>query len=249
MRSPIRLAMVLGLLAIVGGHLLDGGNLFALFHATALLIVVGGTASAVLLQTPAHSLRRGLVLSRDVFDDDAPPDAAPAVEALVEFSRMTRRDGFLALEPYAQAETDTFRRRGLELLIDGVEPDELRSTLEIDLATYEMSERQAGRIWESAGAYAPTMGIVGAVMGLIHTMQNLAQPADLGNGIAVAFVATLYGVGAANLILLPLANRIKMRIVAEVQLRRMLIEGYCAIAAGSHPNVVDRRMRGYLVEA
>jgi chemotaxis protein MotA len=86
-------------------------------------------------------------------------------------------------------------------------------------------------------------------MGLIHTMQNLAQPADLGNGIAVAFVATLYGVGAANLILLPLANRIKMRIVAEVQLRRMLIEGYCAIAAGSHPNVVDRRMRGYLVEA
>jgi chemotaxis protein MotA len=132
------------------------------------------------------------------------------------------------------------------MLVDGVEPEELQSMLTVDLETFEARERQACRIWESLGAYAPTMGIVGAVMGLIQVMQNLSQPGALGSGIAVAFVSTLYGVGFANLLFLPLAGRIKARILDEVRLRRMLLEGFRAVAAGNHPRLVERRMRGHL---
>jgi len=238
-------ALVLALADIVGGHLLDGGTLGALLHGTALLIVVGGSASAVLLQTPRPVIRRGLQLANCLRDESA-EEVEPLIETMVGYSRLTRRDGFLALEPSALAEAKPFQRLALEMLVDGIEPEELRKTLTLDLETYEARERQAGRIWEAAGGYAPTMGIIGAVMGLMQVMQNLSEPAALGNGIAVAFVSTLYGVGLANLFLLPLANLIKVRIVDEVRRRRMLIEGFCAVAAGSNPRVVERRMRGYV---
>jgi len=238
-------ALLLALFAIVGGHLLDGGELGTLLHGTALLIVVGGSASAILLQTPRPVIGRGIELAR-CLRDEGPSDVEPLIERMVAYSRLTRRDGFLALEPAALSEGEPFQRLALEMLVDGVEPEELRKTLALDLETYESRERQAGRIWESAGAYAPTMGIIGAVMGLIQVMQNLSEPSALGSGIAVAFVSTLYGVGFANLFLLPLANRIKARIVDEVRRRRMLIEGFCAVAAGSNPRVVERRMRGHV---
>jgi chemotaxis protein MotA len=238
-------ALLLALIAVVGGHLLDGGELGTLLHGTALLIVVGGSASAILLQTPRAVIRRGIELARCLRDDE-PADVEPLIEGMVAYSRLTRRDGFLALEPAALSESLPFQRLALEMLVDGVEPEELRKTLSLELETFEARERQAGRIWESAGAYAPTMGILGAVMGLIQVMQNLSEPGALGSGIAVAFVSTLYGVGFANLFLLPLANRIKARIVEEVRQRRMLIEGFCAIAAGSNPRVVERRMRGHV---
>jgi chemotaxis protein MotA len=244
MRSTIP-ALTLALVAIVGGHLLDGGTLGALLHGTALLIVVGGSASAILLQTPRPVIRRGLELAACLRDADE-QDPEPLIGTMVGHSRLARRDGFLALEPAALAETAPFQRLALEMLVDGVEPEELRKTLTLDLETYEARERQAGRIWESAGGYAPTMGIIGAVMGLMQVMQNLTEPAALGNGIAVAFVSTLYGVGLANLFLLPLSNLIKARIVEEVRRRRMLIEGFCAIAAGHNPRVVERRMRGHI---
>jgi len=244
MKSTIP-ALLLALVAVVGGHLLDGGELGTLLHGTALLIVVGGSASAILLQTPRPVIRRGLELAR-CLRDEGPDPVEPLIEDMLGYSRLTRRDGFLALEPAALSESEPFQRLALEMLVDGVEPEELRKTLSLDLETFESRERQAGRIWESAGAYAPTMGILGAVMGLIQVMQNLSEPTALGSGIAVAFVSTLYGVGFANLFLLPLANRIKAHIVEEVRRRRMLIEGFCAVAAGNNPRVVERRMRGYV---
>ncbi len=244
MKSTIP-ALLLALVAVVGGHLLDGGELGTLLHGTALLIVVGGSASAILLQTPRPVIRRGLELARCLRDEGSDP-VEPLIEDMLGYSRLTRRDGFLALEPAALSESEPFQRLALEMLVDGVEPEELRKTLSLDLETFESRERQAGRIWESAGAYAPTMGILGAVMGLIQVMQNLSEPSALGSGIAVAFVSTLYGVGFANLFLLPLANRIKAHIVEEVRGRRMLIEGFCAVAAGNNPRVVERRMRGYV---
>lgn len=238
-------AVALALLAVVGAHLLDGGDLGTLLHATALLIVLGGSLSAVLLQTPVPVLQRGIALARCLRDDTQPDLEAP-IQMMVDYSRIARSEGFLALEPAALVEDDPFLRRALEMVVDGTEPDELQHTLDTDLETWESRERQAGRIWESMGAYAPTMGIIGAVMGLIQVMQNLSQPSALGSGIAVAFVSTLYGVGFANLFFLPLANRIKARIVDEVRLRRMLIEGFCAVAAGIHPRLVERRMRGHI---
>lgn len=238
-------ALLLALVAVVGGHLLGGGELGTLVHGTALLIVVGGSVSAIVLQTPRPVIRRGIELARCLRDEGA-TDSEPLIEAMIGYSRLTRRDGFLALEPAALSESEPFQRIALEMLADGVEPEELLKTLTLDLETYEARERQAGRIWESAGGYAPTMGILGAVMGLIQVMQNLSAPGALGSGIAVAFVSTLYGVGAANLFLLPLSNRIKTRIAEEVRRRRMLIEGFCAVAAGYNPRVVERRMRGHL---
>lgn len=241
-------ALALGILAIVGGHLLDGGELGALLHGTALLIVVGGSASALLLQTPRPVLRRGLAQARCLTEESG-PDLEPQIQMVVDYCRLSRSSGFLALEPAARAETDPFLRRALEMLVDGVEAEELRRTLTIDLETFEARERQACRIWESLGAYAPTMGIVGAVMGLIQVMQNLTQPGALGSGIAVAFVSTLYGVAFANLFFLPLAGRIKARILEEVRLRRMLLEGFSAVAEGGHPRLVERRMRGHVALA
>jgi len=241
-------ALALGVLAIVGGHLLDGGELGALLHATALLIVLGGSFSALLLQTPRAVLRRGLAQAR-CLADDTEPDPETSIQSMVEHSRLSRSSGFLALEPAARSAPDPFLQRALEMLADGAGPDELRRTLTIDLETFEASERQACRIWESLGAYAPTMGIIGAVMGLIQVMQNLTQPGALGSGIAVAFVSTLYGVSFANLLFLPLAGRIRARILDEVRLRRMLLEGFGAVAEGVHPRLVERRMRGHLAPA
>ncbi|MBU3693967.1 MAG: flagellar motor protein [Rhodocyclaceae bacterium] len=238
-------ALALALLAVIGGHLLDGGDLGTLLHGTALLIVVGGTASALLLQTPAAVLRRGLAQAR-CLREDAGPAAEPLIQCVTDYSRMSRADGFLSLEAVAEVEPEPFRRRALEMLVDGVDAEELQRTLMADVEAFESRERQAARIWESAGACAPTMGILGAVMGLIQVMQNLSEPAALGHGIAVAFVSTLYGVALANLFLLPLANRIKARIVDEVRLRRMLIEGFAAVAAGANPRLVERRMRSHL---
>jgi chemotaxis protein MotA len=244
--NPTLAALSLALLAVFGAHLLDGGDLGTLLHGTALLIVLGGSFSAVLLQTPPAILRRGIALARCLREGQLRADHESMIQDMVQHSRLTRSNGFLALEPAALIEDDPFRRRALEMLVDGVESEELRRILATDIETWESRERQAARVWESMGAYAPTMGILGAVMGLIQVMQNLSQPAALGSGIAVAFVSTLYGVGLANLLFLPLANRIKARIAEEARLRRMLVEGYGAVAAGIHPRLVEQRLRGHL---
>lgn len=238
-------ALALGALAIVGGHLLSGGELGALLSGTALLIVLGGSLSALLLQTPRAVLRRGLAQARCLADEaDADPEAA--IRMLLEHSRLSRSSGFLALEPAARAETEPFLRRALEMLVDGVGPEELRRTLAVDVETFEKSEREACRIWDSLGAYAPNMGIVGAVLGLIQVTQNLTLPGTLGSGIAVAMIPPLYGLGLAHLFCLPLCHRIRARIREEVRLRRMLLEGFRGVAEGVHPKVVERRMRGHL---
>ncbi len=246
--NPSLAALTLGVLAIVGGHLLGGGELGALLSGTALLIVLGGSLSALLLQTPRTVLRRGLAQAR-CLADEADTDPEAAIRMLLDHSRLSRSSGFLALEPAARAETEPFLRRALEMLVDGVGPEELRRTLAVDVETFEADEREACRIWESLGAYAPTIGIVGAVLGLIQVTQNLAQPGALGSGIAVAMIPPLYGLGLAHLFCLPLANRIRARIREEVRVRRMLLEGFGGVAEGIHPKVVERRMRGHLAAA
>lgn len=239
------LGIALALVAIFGGHWLGGGHIDSLIQGTALLIVLGGTASAIMLQTPHRVLLRGLRMVRQILRPVGIETEA-LIQRLVEYAKIARRDGFLALEPHLVGQRDPFQRKALELLIDGIEAEELRQTLQIELDTFGQRELRAARIWEAAGAYSPTIGILGAVMGLIHVMENLSDPSRLGGGIAVAFVATLYGVGLANLLFLPIANRLKARIAAEVQVRRMLIEGFCGVALGNNPRLVERRMQGYV---
>jgi chemotaxis protein MotA len=162
------------------------------------------------------------------------------------WSQVSRREGLLALEGVMTQLKDDFAKKGLQLLVDGAEPERLREVLEVQISTYEEEMRQSARIWEAAGGYSPTIGILGAVMGLIHVMENLSDPSKLGAGIAVAFVATIYGVGLANLVFLPMANKLKANINRLVVQREMIVDGLVGIANGDNPRIIESRLQGYI---
>ncbi len=238
--------LLLGLTAIIGGLMLEGGHPASLLQVTAFLIVVGGTAGAVMLQSSAQQFADALRTAGWVFK---PPPHEPkkVIGRVVGWSQTARRGGLLALETAIEASREPFERKGLQLLVDGAEPNVLREALEVEINAFEARYRAAARVWESAGGYAPTVGILGAVMGLIQVMENLTDPARLGAGIAVAFVATIYGVGLANLVFLPVANKIKALVARDVSTREMLIEGLVGIANGENPRSIEIRLQGYLV--
>jgi chemotaxis protein MotA len=168
------------------------------------------------------------------------------VQKLVDWSKVARKDGLLGLEAVVGNETDPFVRKGMQLLVDGNEPDDIRHTLEVELDSRERFDLQAGKVLEAMGGYSPTIGIIGAVMGLIHVMQNLSDPSRLGSGIATAFVATIYGVGLANLFLLPMANKLKAYVIQESHYRELVIEGLVAISEGENPRQIEVRLQGFL---
>lgn len=238
------IGLLLGLAAVVVGQMLEGGNPGSLVQPTAFIIVIGGTLGAVMLQSPAAVFQRGMQLSRWVWSPP-PVNRKGLTDQLLNWSQVSRREGLLALERFAGMQRDPFVKKGLQLLIDGAEPDRLRDVLEVEIAIYEDSLRQGAKVWESAGGYSPTIGILGAVMGLIHVMENLTDPSKLGAGIATAFVATIYGVGFANLVLLPAANKIKAHIGNLVQTREMIVDGLVGIANGDNPRLIESRLRSY----
>ncbi|PYG97187.1 flagellar motor protein, partial [Arthrobacter stackebrandtii] len=173
-------------------------------------------------------------------------DLAGGIDRVVNWSLTARKEGLLGLEGVADAEPDPYARKGLQLLVDGAEPEAIRSILEVDFLTQESRDIQAAKVFESMGGYAPTIGIIGAVMGLIHVMGNLADPSQLGNGIAVAFVATIYGVASANLILLPIANKLKANVMRQSRYREMLLEGLLSIAEGENPRSIELKLQGFM---
>jgi len=237
--------LTVGFGAILLGQHLEGGHLSSLMNGPAILIVMGGTVGAVMLQSPLGTFVRAMHMTIWVFK---PPEqrAAEAIERIVQWSQVARKEGLLGLETVAEEETDPFAQKGLQLLVDGSEPDTIRATLEVDLGERESRDLQAAKVFDGLGGYAPTVGIIGAVMGLIHVMGNLADPSKLGGGIAVAFVATIYGVALANLLFLPTANKLKSVVNAQSQYREMMIEGIVAIAEGENPRNIEIRLLGYL---
>jgi chemotaxis protein MotA len=239
------LGIAVGIGAILAGQAIEGGHASSLWQPAALSIVLGGTLGAVMLQSPFAAFRRGLSLLAWVFRPPSVP-LLRDIQMLLRFSVIARREGFLALEHAIPADADPFMRRGLLLLVDGIDPAKLREVLETELAAFEGGLRQAAKTWDSAGGYSPTIGILGAVLGLIHVMDNLADPSKLGQGIATAFVATVYGVGLANLIYLPIGNKLKSLIAQEASRREMLIDGIAAIAVGENPQIIESRLAGYL---
>lgn len=238
------LGLLIGLSAILGGQLLEGGHLSSLWQPTAMAIVLGGTLGAVLLQSPPGVFRAGLQMAKWVW---RPPviNVTQLITNVVGWGNLARREGLLVLEGQIGAQKDPFIKKGLQLLVDGAEPDRIREVLEIEIDTFENRQRQAARIWESAGGYSPTIGILGAVMGLIHVMENLTDPAKLGAGIAVAFVATIYGVGLANLVFLPIGKKLYALIGEQVRYREMLVDGLVGIANGDNPRLIEGRLRGF----
>lgn len=237
--------LILALVAIIGGNFLEGGHVGALANGPAALIVVGGTLAAALLQTPVSVLKRSLTLLRWVV---LPPkvDLVGGINHVVGWSMTARKEGLLGLEAVADTERDPYARKGLQLLVDGAEPEAIRSILEVDLFNQESRDLAAAKVFEAMGGYSPTIGIIGAVMGLIHVMGNLADPSQLGSGIAVAFVATIYGVGLANLLLLPIGNKLKSIVMRQSCYREMLMEGLLSIAEGENPRSIELKLQGFV---
>jgi len=239
------LGLLLGVAALVGGNFMEGGSWQALVNGPAAVIVIGGTLGAAMLQTPWDQMRRAFSVfpwvfnpPRQMFDD--------GLQRIVRWAIAARKEGLLGLETLAESEKDLFAQKGLRLLVDGSETESIRRVLETDLVVKEQRDLDAAKFFESMGGYSPTIGIIGAVMGLIHVMRNLADPNELGPGIAIAFVATIYGVGFANLFLIPIANKIKSCIYQQSQYRELIIEGIISIADGENPRSIEVKLESYL---
>ncbi len=237
--------IILALAALLGGNLLEGGTLASLFNLPAALIVVGGTLAATLLQTSWGLLRRAFRQARWVF---FPPfiDAEEGLDKVMDWSVKARKEGLLGLERIAESEPEPFARKGLQLLVDGAETETIRSVLEVDLESREQRDLEAAQVFDAMGGYSPTIGIIGAVMGLIQVMTNLTDPATLGTGIATAFVATIYGVALANLLFFPVANKLREIVRRRTRYEDMMIDGIIAIAEGENPRSIETRLRGFL---
>lgn len=239
------IGVILALAAILGGNALEGGHINSLANGPAMVIVIGGTIGAILLQTPVSVFMHAIRVAGSVFFPHR-LDLTASIDKLVSWSNVARKDGLLGLEEIAESEPDLFVRKGMQLLVDGTEPEMIRSILEVELDSREHHDLQAAKVYESMGGYSPTIGIIGAVMGLIHVMQNLADPSKLGSGIATAFVATIYGVGLANLFLLPFGNKLKSIAMDKSHYRDMMIEGIVSIAEGENPRNIESKLQGYL---
>ncbi len=242
------IGIVIGFGAIVGGQVLEGGSIHAILQGTAAIIVFGGTLGAVLVQYPAATVLLAVKNTRKVFL--APRiDPKQVVSDIMNMSAVARKNGLLAIESMIDEVKDNFFKKGLQLVVEGTEPKLTREILEIEMTYLEEYNNTSARVFESAGAYAPTIGIIGAVLGLIHVMENLAEPDKLGAGIAVAFVATVYGVASANLFWLPVAGKLKLKLREEGIMNEMVMEGMVALSEGENPVTVKDKLMGFLRES
>ncbi len=241
------LGILVGAAALFGAQAIEGGRLEALLQPTAALIVLGGTAGATLLATPGTELRRGIAMLAWLFRPSG-EDPQAIARRLIAMSQTARKEGIIALEAAAERDPHSFVRLAIQHVVDGTNGPALREILGIDLDVRIQRELAGARIWEIAGGYAPTLGILGAVLGLIRVMENLSDPNALGTGIAVAFVATVYGVGAANLLLLPVAHKLERLVERRRTLHEMVIEGAVGIQGGQSPSAVADRLNAFLRE-
>lgn len=239
------LGLVIGVTGILTGQLLEGSDLSILFQGAAFLIVFGGTLGAVMVQSQRKVFITAVQMGRWAFVTPAFP-ARQLARQLIEWSRVARKDGILVLEIQTYNISDPFLKKGLQLLVDGNSAEKIREVMDVDTYTWEQLRWQSARVWESAAGYSPTIGIIGAVLGLMHVMQNLAEPSKLGGGIAVAFVATIYGVSFANLLFLPIANKLKSTIMQQAHMREMIVDGLMGIANGDNPRFLEIKLQSYI---
>ncbi len=239
------LGLVLALCAVLVGAVLKGAGVMALVSAAAFMIVVVGTIAAILVQTPFPVMRRALSIFSWVMRPPA-RDGNLLIAKIVEWSNTARKQGLLGLEPQIDREPDPFVKKALQLLVDGSEPDTISNVMNVELHVREHADITAAKVFEGMGIYSPTLGIIGAVLGLMAVMQNLADPTRLGHGIAAAFTATVYGIGLANLFFLPVSAKLKVIIQRQTQMREMVIDGMLSIAQGENPRAIESKLQGYL---
>jgi chemotaxis protein MotA len=235
------IGLVLAATAIFLGMSIEGGDVTVLFQLPAFIIVFGGTLGAVMLQSSKQEFLHSLTLIKWIF---YPPtiNIEQGVTNIVEWAEKARQHGFLTLETIAHQEGDDYTNKGLNLLVDGTETEIMRDSLDMDIVIYREHYLRSAKIFEAMGGYSPTIGIIGAVLGLIQAMTNISDPDMLGAGIATAFVATIYGVGFANFIYIPVANKLRMIIAQQTLYREMIAEGLVAIANGENPRAIELKL-------
>ena len=241
------LGMVLGLGAVIGGQVLEGGHLSAILQPTAALIVLGGTFGATLISFPMDVVLRAF---KDAIHAFTPPpnDPEKAIRDIVALTGKARQNGLISLEQEAKNFSDPFTRKGINLIADGTEPQTFRESMEVELGTFEEHIKTSPEFFEAAGGFAPTIGIIGAVLGLIHVMSNLSDASKLGEGIAVAFVATIYGLMTANIFCLPIATKLKHQNKELVKTKLIILEGFCSLQAGENPRLIEGKLKSFLHE-
>lgn len=242
------IGVFLGIVCILIGQALEGGNIGQLLQITAAFIVFGGTAGAVILSFSVNELKDALVLLKDVFIGEK-VDFDEITSEIIKFATKARREGVISLEKEARNASDPLLVLGLEAVSDGTDPALVRQMMETQITLLEEKVNGAAKVWESAGGFSPTIGIIGAVLGLIQVMQNLSDPSKLGAGIAVAFVATVYGVGSANLLFIPFATKLKFKYKKVFLKKEMIVEGILAIQAGESPALIERKLQAYVLDS
>jgi chemotaxis protein MotA len=236
--------LIVALMGIVGGLLLEGGAIADIAQYTAALIVLGGTIGAVMVSVPLKTLKGAAgQFARVFFERSMANDAL--IDELIDYASRARRSGIVSLEREADTVQDPFLRKALNLAVDGTDLQELRRMLELEIALAEHQVEEEAKVFEAAGGYAPTIGIIGAVMGLIQVMKNLSDIDAVGHGIAVAFVATVYGVGVANIVFLPAAAKIKARGHEETQRKELILEGVVGIVEGLNPKLIRSKLEAF----
>ena len=236
--------IAVALLGIIGGLLLENGSIQDIAQATAALIVLGGTLGAVLVTTPLPVFLRAVKSLRHVVIEQA-SSTSTVIESLIHFATKARKNGIVSLETDAPSIADPFLRKAINLAVDGTDLQELRKMLDLDISLSEHLAEAEAKVWEAAGGYAPTVGIIGAVMGLIQVMKHLEDIKAVGHGIAVAFVATVYGVGSANFLFLPVANKLRSRMKDAMLMKDMVLEGVVGIVEGLNPTLIRIKLEAY----
>jgi chemotaxis protein MotA len=240
------IGVVLGILSLVIGFMLEGGGIGSLYQETAAIIVFGGTAGAVITGTPMKVLKKVPYILKMAFIQQN-VKLHETIEELVELSNKSRREGLLSIEKELEKyQDDPFLYEGLQMVVDGVEAELIQDILDREIDLYEQSHMKTAGTFEAAGGFAPTMGIIGTVMGLVHVLGNLSDPESLGPAIAVAFIATLYGVASANVIYLPLFNKIKARVAQGVMIKELQSEGIQSIQHGENPGILQKKLFAFL---
>src|SRR5689334_14447108 len=236
--------LALALAGILGGLVLEGGKVTDIAQVTALFIVLGGTFGAVMVTTPLPILIRAMKKLGAVFMEEK-HEPAEVIEELISYASKARKSSIVSLESDLDTIADPFLKKALSLAVDGTDLQEIRKMMELDMTLEEKASEACAKVWESAGGYSPTIGIIGAVMGLIQVMKNLANIEEVGHGIAVAFVATVYGVAVANILLLPAAAKIKARNHSQMQLKELIVEGVAGIVEGLNPKLIRSKLEAY----
>jgi chemotaxis protein MotA len=236
--------VLVGIAAVAGGLLLEGGKLADVTQVTGALIVFGGTLGAVMITTPVATLLRAARQIKLVFMEPRYSTEA-LIREVINLGNMARKNGIVSLENDVERIPDPFFRKALSLGVDGTDLEAIRKMMELELEVEAEHGRAEAKVYETAGGYAPTIGIIGAVLGLIQVMKNLENIDAVGHGIAVAFVATVYGVGSANLFFLPAAGKIRSRVEQAIRVRELMLEGVCSIVQGLHPNIIAQKLEAY----